>query len=90
LQNGLQNAGLAKALKIKPRRMAINAYVASRAVKPTGLTRAAPAAEDFPHGAHAGRRSMRIRRRATDGMRPTRRERVRRAYLMRMCKGHAN
>jgi hypothetical protein len=48
LQNGLQKAGLAKALKIKPRRMPINAYVASRAAKPAGLTRAAPAEKDFP------------------------------------------
>jgi hypothetical protein len=61
LQKGLQNTGLAKALKIKPRRMPINAYVASRGAQPTGLTRAPPAAEDFAHGEHAGRQSVRIR-----------------------------
>jgi len=70
LQNGLQNAGLAKVLKIKPRRVAINAYVASRAARPAGLTRAAPAAEDFLRGTHDGRGSVQIRPGAADGMRP--------------------
>jgi hypothetical protein len=63
-------------LKIKPRLAPINAYVAGRAAKPAGLTRAAPEAEDFPHGAHAGRQSVPIRRGAADGMRATRREPV--------------
>jgi hypothetical protein len=67
LQNGLQNAGLAKALRIKPRLMPINAYVALRPAKPAGLTRVAPAAEDFRHGAHGGRERVRIRGAAADG-----------------------
>jgi hypothetical protein len=54
--------------------MPINDYVAGRAAKPAGLTRMAPAAEDFCHGAHAGRKSMRGRRAAADGRRQIARE----------------
>jgi hypothetical protein len=49
--------------------MPINDYVAGRAAKPAGLTREAPVAEDFCHGAHGARESVRIRRAAADGRR---------------------
>jgi hypothetical protein len=57
--------------------MRINDYVAGRAAKPAGLTRVAPAAEDFCHGAQGARESVRIQRAAADGMRQIMREQVR-------------
>jgi hypothetical protein len=60
--------------RIKPRLMPINDYVVGRAVRPAGLTRRAPAAEDFCHSEHAGRKSARIRRAAANGRRQMARE----------------
>jgi hypothetical protein len=71
LQNGLQNAGAAKALTIKPRLMPINVYVAGRARKACGIdTRGAGGGGFSPRRACRSREhansTRRRRRQATD------------------------